>query len=62
MIVVNRAVKAATGVDAPDRVPVAMELDTEPRTVSVPADLRAALCGGAGCEGGVRGHVVHASA
>ena len=42
-IVVNRAVKAATGVDAPDRVRVRMELDTEPRTVSLPADLRAAL-------------------
>ena len=42
-IVVNRQVKAATGVDAPERVRVAMELDTEPRTVRVPADLRAAL-------------------
>ena len=43
MIVVNRKVKAATGVDAPDRVRIAMEPDTKPRTVSVPADLRAAL-------------------
>jgi hypothetical protein len=43
MIVVNRAVKAATGVDAPDRVQVVMALDTKPRTVAVPADLRAAL-------------------
>ena len=42
-VVVNRDVKAATGVDAPDRVRVEMELDTEPRTVRVPADLRAAL-------------------
>jgi len=42
-IVVNRAVKAATGVDAGDRVPVTMQLDTEPRTVAVPDDLRAAL-------------------
>ena len=42
-IVVNRAVKAATGVDAGDRVRVRMELDTEPRKVAVPADLRAAL-------------------
>jgi len=42
-IVVNRAVKAATGVDAGDRVRVTMELDTEPRTVEVPRDLRAAL-------------------
>lgn len=40
---VNRTVKAATGADAPDRVHVTMELDTEPRTVSVPVDLRAAL-------------------
>jgi Bacteriocin-protection, YdeI or OmpD-Associated/Domain of unknown function (DUF1905) len=42
-IVVNRQVKAATHVDAPDRVRVTMELDTEPRTVRVPGDLRAAL-------------------
>jgi hypothetical protein len=42
-IVVNRDVKAATGVDAPERVRVSMELDTEPRTVRAPADLRAAL-------------------
>ena len=42
-VVVNRAVKAATGVDAGDRVRVAMELDTEPRSVRVPADLRDAL-------------------
>jgi hypothetical protein len=42
-VVVNRAAKAATGVDAPDRVRVTMELDAEPRTVRVPRDLRAAL-------------------
>jgi Bacteriocin-protection, YdeI or OmpD-Associated/Domain of unknown function (DUF1905) len=42
-VVVNRAVKQATGVDAPDRVRVTMELDTEPRRVDVPDDLRAAL-------------------
>lgn len=42
-VVVNRAVKAATGVDAGDRVRVEMELDTDPRTVRVPADLKAAL-------------------
>ena len=42
-IVVNRAVKAATGVDAPDRVRVRMELDTEPRKVAVPRDLAEAL-------------------
>ena len=44
-VVVNRAVKAATGVDAGDRVRVTMELDTEPRTVAVPDDLRDALDG-----------------
>jgi hypothetical protein len=42
-IVVNRAVKAATGIDAGDRVRVEMEVDTKPRTVRVPADLRTAL-------------------
>jgi Bacteriocin-protection, YdeI or OmpD-Associated/Domain of unknown function (DUF1905) len=42
-IVVNRAVKAATGVDAGDRVRVRMERDTEPRKVRLPADLRKAL-------------------
>ena len=42
-IVVNRAVKAATGVDARDRVRVVMELDTEPRRVRVPDDLAQAL-------------------
>lgn len=42
---VNRAVKAATGVAAPDRVRVTMEPDIEPRTVSVPRDPRAALAG-----------------
>jgi Bacteriocin-protection, YdeI or OmpD-Associated/Domain of unknown function (DUF1905) len=42
-IVVNRSVKAATGVDAGDRVSVAMGLDSKPRGVRVPADLRAAL-------------------
>ena len=43
MIVVNRAAKTATGVDAPERVHVRIELDTEPRTVSVPRDLAEAL-------------------
>lgn len=42
-IVVNRSVKAATGVDAPERVLVEMELDEAPRRVTVPQDLRAAL-------------------
>jgi hypothetical protein len=40
---VNRDAKAATGVDAGDRVRVAMALDTEPRTVRVPSDLADAL-------------------
>jgi hypothetical protein len=42
-VAVNRDVKAATGVDAPERVSGSMELDTAPRTVRVPADLREAL-------------------
>jgi hypothetical protein len=42
-IVVNRGVKAATGVDAGDRVRIEMDVDTEPRTVRIPADLREAL-------------------
>jgi hypothetical protein len=42
-IVVNRSVKAATGVDAPQRVEVVMELDIEPRRVRVPNDLAQAL-------------------
>jgi hypothetical protein len=42
-VVVNRAAKAAAGVDAGDRVRITMELDTEPRTVVVPKDLRSAL-------------------
>jgi bacteriocin resistance YdeI/OmpD-like protein/uncharacterized protein DUF1905 len=50
MVVVNRAVKAATGVDAPDRVRVAIALDTKPRTVEVPADLEAALAVEPGAE------------
>jgi Bacteriocin-protection, YdeI or OmpD-Associated/Domain of unknown function (DUF1905) len=39
----NKDVRAAAGVDAGDRVRVRMELDTEPRTVEVPDDLRSAL-------------------
>lgn len=42
-VVVNRAAKQATGLDAPDRVRVTMVLDTEPRRVDAPDDLRAAL-------------------
>ena len=39
----NKDVRSAAGVDAGDRVRVTMELDTELRTVAVPADLRSAL-------------------
>ena len=39
----NKDVRTAAGVDAGDRVRVTMELDTEQRTVDVPADLRSAL-------------------
>src|SRR5262245_46122908 len=39
----NQDVRTAAGVDAGDRVRVTIELDTEPRTVSVPADLQTAL-------------------
>jgi uncharacterized protein YdeI (YjbR/CyaY-like superfamily) len=35
--------RTAAGAAAGDRVEVAVELDTEPRTVEVPADLTAAL-------------------
>jgi Bacteriocin-protection, YdeI or OmpD-Associated/Domain of unknown function (DUF1905) len=44
-IIVNREVKAATGVDAGDRVRIEMDVDAEPRTVRVPPDLREALAG-----------------
>jgi bacteriocin resistance YdeI/OmpD-like protein/uncharacterized protein DUF1905 len=39
----NKEVRAVVGVDAGDRLRVAIELDTEPRTVTVPDDLQAAL-------------------
>jgi hypothetical protein len=42
-VVVNRSVKAATGVDAPDNVTIEIELDAAPRRVSVPRDLQEAL-------------------
>jgi bacteriocin resistance YdeI/OmpD-like protein/uncharacterized protein DUF1905 len=41
----NKDVRAAAGIDAGDRVRVSIELDTEPRTVTVPDDLRSALAG-----------------
>lgn len=43
MLPVSAEVRAASGVAAGDEVDVDMELDTQPRTVSVPADLAAAL-------------------
>ena len=42
-VVVNRSVKAATGVDAGARVEVTMQLDTAPRVVVVPDDLAEVL-------------------
>ena len=42
-VVVNRAAKDATGVDAPDRVQVTMDLDSAPRIVRMPGDLLKAL-------------------
>ena len=57
----NRAVRAAAGVDAGDRIRVAMELDTEPRTVQPPEDLRAALDAEPGRTRELRGALVHPS-
>ena len=42
-LVVNRAVREATGLDHGDRVRVRLELDTEPRVVDPPAELAASL-------------------
>lgn len=39
----NKDVRAATGMDTGDRIRATMELDTEPRDVEVPRDLREAL-------------------
>ena len=39
----SKDVRAAAGVDVGDRVRVELELDTEPRTVALPEDLRIAL-------------------
>ena len=39
---VNKANRAAAGVEAGDIVEVALALDTEPRAIDVPADVRAA--------------------
>jgi hypothetical protein len=45
LISVSAEVRAAAGVAAGDTVDVQIELDTEPRTVTLPADLDAALDG-----------------
>lgn len=42
-VALNRANRAAAGVRAGDEIEVVLALDTEPRTVDVPADLAAAL-------------------
>jgi hypothetical protein len=42
-LVVNRSVKAATGVDAGDEVEVTLELDEQPREVTLPEGLAEAL-------------------
>src|SRR5215203_3101834 len=43
LLPVSAEVRAAAGVAAGDELDVSIELDTEPRTVEVPADLAAAL-------------------
>jgi hypothetical protein len=43
LIGLNKEVRRATGVAAGDRIEVEVELDDEPRTVEVPAELAAAL-------------------
>lgn len=43
MLPLSKEHRQAAGVEAGDRVEVTLELDTEPRTVEVPADLAAAL-------------------
>ena len=43
MLPLSQERRAAAGVDAGDVIEVTLELDTEPRTVEVPADLAAAL-------------------
>jgi len=43
MLPLSQEHRAAAGVKAGDEVEVTLELDTEPRTVEVPADLAAAL-------------------
>jgi hypothetical protein len=43
MLPLSKEHRQAAGVEAGDKVEVTIELDTEPRTVEVPADLAAAL-------------------
>ena len=43
LLPVSAQIRAGAGVAAGDEVDVDLEVDTEPRTVSVPADLAAAL-------------------
>jgi hypothetical protein len=43
LLVVNAAAREASGVKANDEIVVTLELDNEPRTVEVPADLQQAL-------------------
>lgn len=48
MLPLSQEHRAAAGVKAGDEVEVTLELDTEPRTVELPDDLRAALSNKAG--------------
>lgn len=48
MLGVSQEHRAAAGLEAGDQVEVTLELDTEPRTVDVPDDLKAALSEKAG--------------
>ena len=48
ILIVRKDVRAAIGKDVGERVRVTVEPDTEPRTVAVPDDLRAALAASAG--------------
>lgn len=45
MLPVSQEHRAAAGLQAGDQIEVTLELDTEPRTVEVPDDLRTALAG-----------------
>ncbi|MEO6458062.1 MAG: YdeI/OmpD-associated family protein [Chloroflexia bacterium] len=48
MVGVNQEHRAAAGLTGGDQIEVTIELDTEPRTVEIPEDLRAALSERAG--------------